>query len=480
MRHATATSVWRPDLSARHYGRERIEHVAFVPMPAALRNELITEAYGDLADAMRMVLGSDDATWCTFGQWASHAVGDVLRLPGASVGRLIAAAFGDGNRSVFADVGRAHAIFLETVGVAAGVGADLDAAWDRCATQLLERSPAPPSHPMQAAPPSLVDLLLGNAGGPDATGRVLLLRGFQAYRDALDCHDPAQRSRTILLGNALLAVHEQQRLGEAITIGFRSWLRTLTTAHVPLRTRYRWRNTDPRHWRLRLEDRWIDLATRRLVGIDLPDRRIDVGRPLPLTTDSVEIPPLPAGIDPAAPAPPLDEIATDDLLAIVYDTFRAEWPSVELLGRSGRPDGLHPAHVRQRTAVLCAHRRCGLSAEPVLEPSCRRADRFEQRLNSNDPAITDAPRPRCSRTSGSTNSDRSPRTTSPTRSPTSPSNRSPSARRCDTDVARMLPIRSRCSTASSPSGSLRCRAPKGSCHQPTSAPVSTSTPSRAR
>ncbi len=383
----TASSdVWRPDLSARHFGHERIEHVAFVPMPPALRNELITEAYGDLADSMRMVLGSDDATWCTFGQWASHAVGDVLRLPGGSVGRLIAAAFGDGNRLVFADVGRAHSVFLETVGVTAGVGGDLDAAWERCLVGLTKRTVAPPSHPMQVAPPTARALLLGECGGPDDTDRALLVRGFRAYREALDIDDPVTRSQTILLGNALIAVHEQQRLAEAITIGFRSWLRNLTTSHRPFMTRYRWRNRDPRRWRLSLEDRWIGLATGRFIGIDLPDRRLEVGKPLPTGPITVQIPTLDTTATPPMADRSLDAIPNDQLLAVVYDTFAVDgrpatcWPDL----------GDRMAYIlrmfanEQRSSDLITPE--GLLRRPIPRPDLEdELDAFEKRLAQNDP-----------------------------------------------------------------------------------------------
>ena len=70
--------AWQPLLSSRAVDLPRMMSVAFTPMAPALRNELITEAYGDLATAMADCLGTTDATWCTFGQWASHAIGNYL------------------------------------------------------------------------------------------------------------------------------------------------------------------------------------------------------------------------------------------------------------------------------------------------------------------------------------------------------------------------------------------------------------------
>lgn len=113
---AIADLAWDPDLLRRDVGPGRILDIAFTPMPTLLRNELITRTYGDLAQEMAGLLGTRDAPWTTFGQWVSHTIGGYLTLPVPILGNLIAKAFADGNRDVFADIGRGHAVFIDTVG----------------------------------------------------------------------------------------------------------------------------------------------------------------------------------------------------------------------------------------------------------------------------------------------------------------------------------------------------------------------------
>ena len=62
------TLRWTPDLTSRDITNRRVNDIAFTPMESRLRNELITRTYGDLAQAMAEVLGSDNATWTAFGQ----------------------------------------------------------------------------------------------------------------------------------------------------------------------------------------------------------------------------------------------------------------------------------------------------------------------------------------------------------------------------------------------------------------------------
>ncbi len=264
-------------------------------MSVQLRNDLITECYGDLAVAMAELLGTNDATWVTIGQWASSSIGGYLRLPIPVLGRMIARAFGDGNRDVFADVGRAHTVFLATVGPAAQTTdgdervAAIEEAWQECEQQLRHRLVAPPGRPGAGAS-SFWEATTDPRLHPDRHDyNELLVRGFRAYTDALTATSAEERSRSILLGNSLLAVHEQKLLSLAISVGFRSWLRTLTTAWRPFQTRRQWRNQPPGDFRLRLEQWWIKTATKHFVTVDLPGHRVKVGQPLPRTDVQIEV-----------------------------------------------------------------------------------------------------------------------------------------------------------------------------------------------
>lgn len=281
---------WVPDLTSRDVGFKRIEDIAFTPMSARLRNELITQAYGDLAQAMAELVGSDDATWAGFGQWASRTIGGYLNLPIPGLGYIIGRAFGDGNRDVFADIGRAHATFLATVGEAHATGANTNQAWRECRRQLRLRLMKPPGGPGGGTEDEFWASVTDPRLRPE--GRFhnqLLVLGFQAYLRAMRTNDPEERSRRILTGNCLIALHEQKLLSLAISIGFRSWLRTITTPWRLMQTRHAWRNRDPHQWRIRLEHRWIRFATKRLIGVALHTGTVRTGKPLPAGNRPIDV-----------------------------------------------------------------------------------------------------------------------------------------------------------------------------------------------
>lgn len=321
---APAVPAWLPDPSSRSVDRRRVDDIAFTPMSTRLRNELITRTYGDIAEAMDAVLGTADTTWAGFGQWASHTVGGFLDLPVPGLGRVIGRAFADGNRDVFADIARAHVVFLETVGAAALGDGDLDEAWRRCEAALRRRLFDPPGRPGGA--PDLVDFWTSThdprlpAPDGDDDGSFLVL-GMRAYRRAITAEDREQRSRHVLLGNCLLALHEQKVLALAISMGFRGWLRTLTTPHRLLESRATWRNRDPGARRLRVEDGWIRFATERIIGVGLPDRRVRCGDPVPAGTDPVLIPARIAGAGRLASVGMLADLDDDTILTALFDRF---------------------------------------------------------------------------------------------------------------------------------------------------------------
>ena len=276
------TLRWTPDLTSRDITNRRVNDIAFTPMESRLRNELITRTYGDLAQAMAEVLGSDNATWTAFGQWASHTIGRYLRLPIPGLGPMIAHAFGDGNRDVFADIARAHITFLETVGRAHRDRSDLEVAWQICRRRLNRDLFDPPGGPDGGTEDefwaSIRDPRLELGRG---RRNQYLVLGFRAYRNALDEPDPEVKARLVLLGNCLIGLHEQRLLSLAISVGFRSWLRTLTTPWLLFTTQYRWRHRRPSSLRLRLENWWIHFATRYVISVSLPVDSVRVGRPVP-------------------------------------------------------------------------------------------------------------------------------------------------------------------------------------------------------
>ncbi|MEM7339267.1 MAG: oxygenase MpaB family protein [Actinomycetota bacterium] len=284
----TAELKWQPDLDDRGLTLRRIDSVAFTPMPDRLRNELITRAYGDISDAMANVLGQRNATWATFGQWASNRIGHFINLPFGLGPLLIGRAFADGNRDVYADIGRALTIFLDTVGVADKAGLDLETAWLQCEGRLKERGPMPPSDPGVAYDPfSVIDDPRRTTS--DEEFNKLIVEGMHCYRLSLDADDDEARDAYILIGNCLLAIHEQRVLSKAITIGFRNWLRT---ALHPSRIRqppWEWRTASPGRRRLAIENAWIRLSTYFFIGMKMPRKSISAGRQRPQGDDPIHV-----------------------------------------------------------------------------------------------------------------------------------------------------------------------------------------------
>lgn len=287
----TPLADWVPDLDDRSTTAQRIDTIAFTPMPVRLRNELITQAYGDIAEAMGSVIGTDIATWSNLGVWASNSIGSWLALPVPVVGSAISRPFADGNRDVFADVGRAHVAFLDTVGSAHLAGQPVGPAWRECQRRLAGHQVEPPGN---AAGDNfeLWDTLTPNdtrqRGRP---GSRLLRLGFEAYARSLRL-DGDERAHAILLGNVLLAIHEQRLLSVAISVGFRSWVRTVTSFPHPLRSQHEWATRRPHDWHIALENRWIHTATRHLVGIDMPGTTVKVSRSVPPGDTPVNFQPL--------------------------------------------------------------------------------------------------------------------------------------------------------------------------------------------
>ena len=390
---------WQPLLSSRSVDLPRMQSVAFTPMAPALRNELITEAYGDLAVAMAECLDSTDATWCIFGQWASHAIGGYLGANSLAPGRLIARAFGHGNRQVFADISRAHVTFLDTIGRAKRYGGDLDAAWERC-VEGLSRSLVPiPGSPL-AVGSTIVEVQqlvsTNQAGAPRSArqsgpDRDVLIRAFQAYRTAAGSTNPVEKSESILLGNALLGVHEQRLLDDTIAVGFRSWLRHLLTFWTPLKSRYEWRNAAPRRWQLSVEHWWIHFATRWIIGIALPDRFVRVGRPDPPNPHAVSVESKALGETHRGCS--ISQVPDGDLLSGVWHEFGVDASAARCW--SG---------LEERVAFILAfmaneQRTPGLwSGGALRRPPARRSVRFrlkrlEDRIKAPPPRVEIARRP---------------------------------------------------------------------------------------
>ena len=327
---------WAPNIESRECTVERVQAIAFTPMDTTLRNELITRTYFDLAEHMATHFESD-ATWTTLGQWASHTIGSFLTLPVPVLGRVIARSFGHGNREVFADLGSAQALFLETVGEAAknpnpNLVDDPDDRIERVRralmtfrTRLRKILIVPPGAEAAAAEPFWETVGITDKHPDGEPRNRLLLVGFEAYAAAIVEDDVDVRSKLVLIGNCLLALHEQRILSLAISMGFRSWLRTLTRPNLLIGTQREWRNARPRMWRVSLEDRWIRFATKHFVRVDLPWASVPVGKPVPkgdhaihIDTDKLSVRPL------ARRQFDIEELEVDDFLQELFDEFAVD------------------------------------------------------------------------------------------------------------------------------------------------------------
>lgn len=146
----------------------------------------------------------------------------------------------------------------------------------------------------------------------------LLVLGFRAYYRALLAPAESQdRSERILTGNCLLALHEQRLLSLAITVGFRSWLRTLTTPWAVLEARHHWRHRDPGRARIGLEDAWVGFATRRLIGAQLPTGLVKTGAAVPAGSDPIVVQRLPLPGEPQGRRP-LDDLDEREILGKLF------------------------------------------------------------------------------------------------------------------------------------------------------------------
>lgn len=378
---------WNPDITRRAVDFRRIEDIAFTPMSTSLRNDLITRTYGDLAEAMASLFGTGDATWAGFGQWASSTIGGYLNLPIPGFGFMIGRAFGDGNRDVFADIGRAHTTFLATVGAAHAAGDDLDEAWEACDEELRRRLMKPPGGPAGGNEAEFWASAFDPRLRPEGPNHNLLLRlGFRAYLRALQASDPEQRSEHILLGNCLIGLHEQRLLSLAISVGFRSWLRTITTPWRVMQTRHDWRNKNPGRWRLRVEHGWIRFATKFLIGVALPDGTVKTGKAVPTGERPLPVTPVPFPDSETQKRRRIQDLSDETILGLLFTAVNA----------NGRPARCWNS-LRDRMAYIVAlfaqHQRSDFWFDDegrVVRPDP--ADDFEEELAEQLARMDEAPR----------------------------------------------------------------------------------------
>jgi hypothetical protein len=213
-----ATGPWPPVGSL---DEDVIAEIVAMPDPV-VRNVAITRGYHVLAHEVAEVLGSDNANWLCFGQWASAEAGRAIL--GDSIPSLLrpliesgtAAAVAAGNAAVFGDVAPPFIRFVRAV----------------------REDPAVRSDATAAA--AMVDRL---ALHPQLAVSEDLRRAFRAYTDALlarGAPDPAsarRRAQRMLVANASVGAHEQVLADPHVraAIPGASILAIVSTAHLGIR-----------------------------------------------------------------------------------------------------------------------------------------------------------------------------------------------------------------------------------------------------
>ncbi len=368
---------------------DEVEKIAAWADPL-FRNLLITQCYHELSAALATRLGPS-ANWCTFATWASKQAGQtirgedlerslaaVLQTPAviqplrevvAAVKRLgarsepgriealawemvnpaaalqrAAAAVGEGNRKVFAEIGQEFARFLAT----RGLDADGDAnAIDRFCAAL---QPGDPPH-----------------------GQRYLQTAFRHYYQAFFTTDIRERAQLIFLANLDIGFHEQTRLQPEIAASLDAGLpdpREVVTRLLNL--------VFPDSGWLSL-GRWVlprlrggltpltaaldsllqntrqqirQVITEHLMTIGLPHGvrlRLgrDLDRPFPAALQQITLPELQvrlAALDPTPDSPrdsgAVDWAALPDRLHFIIDMFRSYQESPELFEPPFTPEQL--------------------------------------------------------------------------------------------------------------------------------------------
>lgn len=296
--------------------------VAACPDPV-VRNLQITQSYHDLAVALDPFFGPRDLSWCVFATWASKQAGTFIRgeevpeplrrvldrggpwramLPGwwlrssplLAYARMtvddVSAHIAEGNRLVYARLAPLYASFLELLRDGRVV--------DKKAWRGFRRG-------MEE----------------DATAGDELPRAFASYRRALDEPEPKLVAERILLGNALVGLHEQVRLQGAIEGSLTAPVRRavtdkerrLGTLPVPDGVRRALAGLSQRLFAPAIrdfEEEWSRAATCVLMSLALPEGELRLGE---------DVPPLPdGGMFPE----PLEEITLPELAGLIREFDR--------------------------------------------------------------------------------------------------------------------------------------------------------------
>lgn len=274
----------------------------------SLRNLRITLCYSKLSLALAERFGRGNVNWCTFATWASKTAGRFIRL--ANLDEHVKAAL----RQCFGPIGWAESVRAEMrnspfgfdIGdeliieaarnIASEVSAEVAAGNLTVFAELApmfsllaELSAVGEGH--QDAVKHIVDTLRTGPTGQD--GQDLLRQAVADYGLSMLEADPRLQAEVMLRANAQVGAHEQIRLQSYIQKAMTAPLSEAVAVLLRRKSRMLSRSAADRGrldallvalfrpYRAQLDQVWLQVSTRYLMTLELPNGTLHLGRDLP-------------------------------------------------------------------------------------------------------------------------------------------------------------------------------------------------------
>ena len=301
--------------------RARVDEIARMTDPV-MRNLYITQGYHDLARKMGAIVGAENATWATFGCWASKTAGTFIRheeLPrflrrmlerhpelaqhshrirdevtelaegvwnalrhpkrtaASAIARIsthTALYIGEGNRVVFAELAASFADFIDAFG-------DGDFGDDRLAG-LLSRYRAGTTEPDEVH----VDHATHTITSKQRGGQDWLKDMLRTLHQAAQTDDADRKAQLLLLASAYGGMHEQTRLQTYIAAALSTAIDDVLILQLRLDAAPDARHRGPLDWIIIRVGRVVagisrrqvaSWSSRRMMTMPLPDETIRLG-----------------------------------------------------------------------------------------------------------------------------------------------------------------------------------------------------------
>ncbi len=274
----------------------------------SLRNLRITACYGELSHIIAAIVGPENVNWCTFATWASKTAGRFIRLAGVDerIRTAVQDALGavgsfntmrNSLRHIPGGIEFVHERVIEAAKeLAAEVSAEVAAG---NLTVFAELAPL-----FSAMVSAMDELKTGNRvaatrvieslkpGSTTQGGQDLLRRAVSDYLEAMTITDGRRKAELLLRANAQVGAHEQIRLQPYIHKAMTTSLADRVTAHIQRKLRETTSESVGRRlsaildarlrpYRTALEQVWLQIASRYLMTLELPNGTLWLGRDLP-------------------------------------------------------------------------------------------------------------------------------------------------------------------------------------------------------